>query len=458
MAAARELSKRGLRTTIFDRNDRPGGLARTEWIDSAGFDVGPHRFFTKSRQVLELWQEVLETDLLEVDRLTRILYGGHMFSYPLKPVEALRKLGIWTSGRALISYARVRLRARSDDQEPANFEEWVIREFGHVLYDIFFRSYTEKVWGVPCDQISKEWAGQRIKGLNLASAIRNSLTSEKTDVRSLVERFYYPRFGAGQLYERMANEIEGAGSTVRLGNTVTKVMHHNGRIESIATERSGTVNVDHLFSSAPITDLVYSLEPAAPAAILAAADRLTYRAHITVNCLLSGPAPFPDNWIYINSPEVRMARVANYRSFSTAMTPDPGRTPISVEYFCFENDELWNSSDEELGKLAESELTATGLITPGSIEMCFVVREPDSYPTYYLGHDEHFDVLFEYLRRFTNLTLMGRAGIYRYNNQDHSLLTGLYAARNYLGETSIDLRSINADDEYLETVPIGASE
>jgi protoporphyrinogen oxidase len=280
----------------------------------------------------------------------------------------------------------------------------------------------------------------------------NSLGRKGTQVRSLVERFYYPRLGAGQLYERMADEVQDLGSTIELNSRVTRVHHDGRRIDSVSEASGETIEVHHLLSSAPVTDLVVSLDPSPPPEILSAAARLTYRAHITVNCFLEGTPPFPDNWIYVNSPEVRMARVANYRSFSVEMTPDPDRTAISVEYFCFKGDDLWDSSDDELGRLAQRELETTGLVRPGSITKTFVVREPDSYPTYYLGHQQHFDVLFEYLRGFENLTLMGRAGIYRYNNQDHSLLTGIYAARNYLGLTHVDLRSINADDEYLETM------
>ncbi|MFN2586623.1 MAG: FAD-dependent oxidoreductase [Actinomycetota bacterium] len=451
LAAARELASRDIASVVVDRNDRPGGLARTIWRDGYGFDLGPHRFFTKNREVLSLWREVLGDDLLEVDRLTRIHYRGKFFAYPLKPLDALAKLGPLTTVRALASYAAQRM--KRDAREPESFEDWIVGQFGRVLFEVFFKSYTEKVWGIPCDRIGSEWATQRIKGLNLTQAVRHAFRSGRdAKVRSLVERFYYPRRGAGQLYDLIAAGLADAGTEVRLGTTVTRLEHDGGRIVAAACSPGPDLPVRHAFVSAPITTVVKVLDPPAPDHVVAAADSLFYRSHVTVNLIVDAPPPFPDNWIYVHSPQLRMARVANYATFSPEMIGRPGTCGLSVEYFCFEGDDVWTMDDERLVGFAASELDEAGLVETRLVRDGFVVREPDSYPTYYLGHRRAFRTLFDHCSRFANLSLIGRAGLYRYNNQDHALLTGLYAARNYVGETDVDLFEINPEDEYIEEV------
>ena len=452
LAAAWELTKHGVAPVVVDRNEQVGGLARTIWRKGFGFDLGPHRFFTKNADVMNLWRDFLAEDLLEVDRLTRIYYKKRFFSYPLKPVDALKNLGPLTTTRALASYGAQRLKRSKD--EPDNFEEWITMQFGKVLYETFFKSYTEKVWGIPCDEIGKEWAGQRIKGLNLSSAIKNAFGSgRKDDVRSLVEVFHYPRRGAGELYDRMAERLKAAGAEFLMGETAARFETREGRLETIVCEPSGRrIDVDHAFVSAPITAVIEALEPRPGHAVLDAAERLYYRSHITVNLALDRESPFPDNWIYIHAPELKMARIANYGSFSDAMIPRPGTAALSVEYFCFTTDALWRMNDEELVNLAVKELIAADLMGDARVLDAFVVRESDSYPAYYLGHRDHFDVLFDDLARFENLDLIGRAGMYRYNNQDHATLTGLYAVRNHYGESDIDLFDINPEDTYLEEI------
>ena len=446
LAAAYELGRHGIPTTILERNDQVGGLARTLWFSDHGFDIGPHRFFTKSREVVDLWHEVLGSDLLEVDRLTRIYYKGKYFSYPLRPLDALSKLGIGTTLRAMGSYAAQRFKKRGE--EPDNFEDWITEQFGKVLFEVFFKSYTEKVWGIPCDRIGKEWAGQRIRGLNLTQAIRHALTPRgKAKVRSLVEQFYYPRRGAGQLYEKMTELITAAGSTVHLERPVTRYEGADGRIARVHTSDGSHHDVDHVFISAPITSVVRGMD--APPEVRAAAEKLTYRSHITVNLITRGAPPFPDNWIYIHDPTLKVARVANYGSFSDALIT-PGTSALAAEYFCWEDDEIWVMEDDDLIALALRELEAAGLLSDAAFVEGFVVREADSYPTYYLGHEADFGVVRRFVDSFENVTMIGRGGMYRYNNQDHAILTGLYAARNYMGTSDFDLFAINAEEEYLE--------
>lgn len=452
LAAAWELTKHGVSPLVVDRNEQIGGLARTMWVDGYGFDLGPHRFFTKNQEVLDMWKHFLGEDLLHVPRLTRIFYRGKFFNYPLKPLDALTKLGLLTTTKAVASYGMQKARRENIDAAD-NFEDWITAQFGKTLYEIFFKSYTEKVWGIPCDQIGKEWAGQRIKGLNLSEAIRSAFRRGKSDkVKSLIEEFYYPRLGAGQLYDRMAEEIVKAGGEIRMGTDVTRIETEGDKLTGFITQTGDRIEVDHAFVSAPITAVATSIEPQPPSDVLEAADTLYYRSHITVNLTVNHASPFPDNWIYIHAPDLRMARVANYASFSEDMIARPGTCSLSVEYFCFESDDLWNMDDEGLVDLAVGEMVKAGLLERGDVMDGFVVREADSYPTYYLGHREHFETLFGYLSRFGNLSLIGRAGMYRYNNQDHASLTGLYSVRNHLGLSDVDLFSINPEDVYIEEV------
>ena len=446
LACAFELSSDGIQSTVVEKNDRLGGLARTIPYKGYLFDLGPHRFFTKSEEILSIWRSLLGEDLLEVDRLTRIYYEGKFLSYPLKALETFRKLGVLTSSRALLSYIAGKGRSRKGG--PANFEEWVIRNFGKELYRIFFKSYTEKVWGIPCSEIGPEWADQRIRGLNLGQTIRRAL-GRGSDVRSLVERFYYPRKGAGQLYGVIGNELQNSGSTILLNTPVTQYRTQNDRVASLISHID-ELPVDHVFSSAPITSIIRSLLPRPPDEILQAADALYYRSHITVNLIIKGSSPFPDNWIYIHDPGLKMARVASYGNFSEEMLGDPRNSAVAVEYFAFVGDEIWRLPDSDLIRLATRELNEAKLLGDAPVIDGFVVREADSYPAYYLGHQLPFKILYDYLKRFENLTLIGRAGMYRYNNQDHAMLTGIYAARNFLGRSNLDILTINADEEYLE--------
>lgn len=450
LAAAWELTKHNIAPLIVDRNDVVGGLARTTEIGDYRFDLGPHRFFTKNEEVLDMWRGFLGDDLLEVPRLTRILYRGRFFNYPLKPLDALTKLGPVTTTKAVASYAAQR--AKRDRREPVSFEDWIVTRFGRTLYEIFFKSYTEKVWGIPCDQISKDWAGQRIRGLDLTQAILSAFRRTPSDqVKSLVERFYYPRRGAGHLYEEMAEHIVAKGGRILTGHDVTSYETAGDRITAVVAGNE-RIEVDHAFVSAPITAVASSLEPAAPDEVAAAARALVYRSHITVNLVVEHPSPFPDNWIYIHAPDLRMARVANYASFSPDMIARPGTCALSVEYFCFESDAMWTMADDDLVAFATEEMSRAGLLDPNDVSGAAVIREADSYPTYYLGHKPHFDVLFGYLSRFENLSLIGRAGMYRYNNQDHASLTGLYSVRNHLGISDVDLFAINPEDVYIEEI------
>lgn len=451
LGVAYELAKKGRTCEVFDKNTQVGGLARTEIHNGYNFDVGPHRFFTKNDEIQSVWKEVLGSDFIKVKRLTRIYYRGKFFNYPIKAMNALLGLGFWNSGLVLLSYIKGKIQFAK--HEPKSFEEWMVKNFGYKLYSIFFKTYTEKVWGIPCGELGPEWAGQRIKNLNLLEAIKNAILPGKSKAKSLVEEFEYPVHGAGMMYEKMREFAEQAGSKINSGSKIVKIHHSGKTITAIDVEDGGEackVEVDYLFSSQPITDFIKMLEPAVPPEIRAAADKLYFRDHITVNLVVKNKNLFPDQWIYMHDPRVQMARIANYNNFSGKMSPDPDFAPISVEYFTFaDREKLWGMADADLIRLAVGELSMIGLLKPEDIKDGFVVREKDSYPTYYSGYQESFDLLKDYLSGFDNLQLIGRAGMYKYNNQDHALLTGILAARNLLGEKN-DIWSVNADDEYLE--------
>ncbi len=451
LGCAYELRKHTIfNLTLLDRNDKVGGLARSYDFKGHVFDIGPHRFYTKNNEVLALWKKILGKDLIEVTRLTRSMYKNKLFLYPVKFSDALAKLGVVESIEGFLSFLKAKVSMHAT--EPKTFEEWVTKQFGKKLYEIVFKTYTEKVWGISCDKIGAEWAAQRIKHINLLTVLKNGLfASGGMNTKSWVERFLYPKFGAGQLYETMAKKIQKSGGAILLEAKVIKIHHENYCITGIEYLKKGKKfrrHVGELFSSMPLTSFIEALDPQSPAAIKTAAKKLYFRDHITVNMIVNKPDVFPDNWIYVYSPEVKMARVVNYSTFTKNKSET---SAIAVEYFVFKNDELWKRSDDELIGLAKKELDTVGLVRKQDMGEAFVIRETESYPTYYLGHRHYFDQLKAYVSRFENLQLIGRGGMYKYDNMDHALYSGMLAARNYVaGKRIYDVWKINEDAEYLE--------
>jgi protoporphyrinogen oxidase len=418
------------------------------------FDLGGHRFFTKVPEVAALWREILGPDLLTRPRLSRIRFGARFFDYPLRPLDALRGLGPLEALRVLASWARARLFPHPEER---SFEQWVVNRFGRRLFEIFFASYTEKVWGMPCSEIGADWAAQRIKNLDLAAALRNALlrrgARDGAVVTSLIERFQYPRLGPGMLWERCRELLEADGVPTRTGVAVTRILHDGGRVTALevrdaagALERVAGAS---FVSSMPLRELVRALDPPPPPDVLAAAARLRYRDFLTVAVFVERADVFPDNWIYVHSPEVKVGRIQNFKSWSPDMVPDPARTALGLEYFVQEGDALWSAPDAELVALARRELAALGLVDPAEVSGGVVVRVPKAYPVYDATYRAALDCIRSHLKGLANLQLVGRNGQHRYNNQDHSMVTALRAVRNLAGG-DFDVWDVNVDEEYHE--------
>lgn len=438
---------------VFEETDQVGGIARTETYKGYRFDIGGHRFFTKVKQVEALWKEVLPEEFLRRPRMSRIYYNDKYYAYPLKIFNALSNMGIYESSRIMISYMKWRLFPHNNED---NFEQWVTNRFGGRLFWHFFKTYTEKVWGMPCTEIQADWAAQRIKNLSLRKAVWNALTGSN-DTTSLIEEFDYPRLGPGMMWEAFRDRIEAQHGEVRMDSRVTKVRRNEEAILGIDI-RSGGDNpeqyyftADQFISSMPIAELVHAMDPPAPPAIQAAADKLKYRDFLIVTLILEGAEIFPDNWIYIHSPEVQVGRIQNFRSWSEAMVPDANRSSIGMEYFCQAGDRLWTSDNADLVKQASAELEKLGLAKSATVVDGTVIRQPKAYPVYDGDYREALDMIRGWLANFSNLQMVGRNGMHRYNNQDHSMLTAMLAVKNILGGEH-DLWSVNVEKEYHEDI------
>lgn len=438
---------------ILEKNTQVGGLARTHVFKGYNFDVGPHRFFTKNIEVLDLWKKVLKTEFIEIDRLTSILYRNKLFSYPIQLKDVLLKLGFFESFLIIKSYIYAKVFLYKST--PITLEDWVVKNFGRKLFQMFFKTYNEKVWGIPCEKIGAEWAAQRIKNLSLSEVIKNAFLGDKSrKAKSLVRKFYYPKKGAGQMYERMAAIVKLKNTHIINESEVIAVHHSNQKITSISYKKNGKVikeKIDFLFSSMPLTGFVSALKVEPEKKVIHAGKKLYYRDHITVNLLVKNKDIFKENWIYVHSTEVLTARVSNYNSFEKKRGKNKEYAPIAVEYFVFENEPLWNMTDKDLIAFATKEMETVGLFSEDMVKDGFIIREKDSYPTYYMGHKKYYDVLKNYVSTFVNLQLIGRGGMYKYNNMDHAIYSGMLAARNYLaGKQLYNVWLINEDAEYLE--------
>ena len=456
LTAAYLLAKDGFEVTVLESDSQVGGLSRTVQYKNFRFDIGGHRFFTKISEVQALWEEVLGAELLDVPRLSRIHYNGKYFQYPLQAIDALRGLGLRQAAMILLSYLKSQLRP---DPVEENLEQWVSNRFGSRLYRIFFKTYTEKVWGIPCTEIRAEWAAQRIQGLSLARAIisATTLNQRSTDIKTLIHAFKYPRLGPGQMWELCQARIVKLGGRVLLQHRVNGLELAGGhvcglRVQTPDGERS--FEGEHVISTMPLRALVRAAGTAAPERVHSAAQGLTYRDFLLVALILDREGIFPDNWVYIHTPGVKVGRIQNYNNWSSAMVPEPGRTCLGMEYFCFEGDGLWGSRDEELIALAVGELKQLGLAPDASIIDGAVVRMPKAYPIYDMAYRGHLELVRQFLDSIPNLHTVGRNGMHKYNNQDHSMYTAMLTLENLHG-AGHDVWSVNTDFDYHEEQHLG---
>jgi protoporphyrinogen oxidase len=455
LTAAYELSKLGIGSSVIEADRQVGGLSRTVNYRGYRFDIGGHRFFTKVPLVNELWHEILGEDFMLRSRLSRIHYRGHFYDYPLKATNALAGLGPVEAFLVGLSFSKAKLFPHAEE---TNLEQWVANRFGHRLYEIFFKTYTEKVWGIPCSEISADWAAQRIKNLSLPEAVRNALFSSNRSkngeiITSLIDQFNYPRLGPGMMWERCEELLERQGNHTIRGVKVEKIRHRHGRVECVYGRNHNGESVefsgDHFISSMPLRSMIRALSPAPPDEVIEAANSLRYRDYLTVVLIAKREKIFPDNWIYIHSPEVKMGRIQNYKNWSPHMVPDQARTSLGLEYFLWDKDDEWQWSEDRLVELGITECSRIGLIERDEVEDGTVVRMKKAYPVYDQHYQNSLETIRNYLESFQNLQTIGRNGLHRYNNQDHSMVTAVYAARNIVGEKN-DVWAVNTEMEYHE--------
>ncbi|MFT7463707.1 MAG: protoporphyrinogen oxidase [Pseudohongiellaceae bacterium] len=452
LTAGYQLTKAGYKPDVFEKSYTVGGISRTEQYKGYHFDMGGHRFFTKARQVNDMWHEVLKEDFLKRPRLSRIFYNKKFFSYPLDPINALTGLGLIESVLIGISYFRWRLfRSKIED----NFEQWVTNRFGKRLFNTFFKTYTEKVWGISCTELKAEWAAQRIQDLSLKTAVLNAFIKPKNAIKSLIEQFEYPSQGPGMMWRVTAEKINDAGGEVHMESDVVAFHREGNRIVGVTVSNDGVeqrYDGTDCISSMPITEFIKKVDPPVSADLLASANALNYRDFLTVCLIIDHPDLFPDNWIYIHDDSVVVGRIQNFKNWSPAMVPDQSKTSLGMEYFCNVGDDLWNLSDEELIALGTKEIGEIGLAKGAKVIDGCVFKVPKAYPVYDGGYEDHLAKMREFVETLENFQTIGRNGMHRYNNQDHAMLTAMYAVQNSLTDANLNLWTVNAEQEYHEEI------
>jgi protoporphyrinogen oxidase len=454
LTAAYQLTKRGVAATVLESDNVVGGISRTAERDGWRFDIGGHRFFTKVQAVEDLWHEILPPeDFLQRPRMSRMFYKGKYYDYPLKPLNAFVNLGPIEALFCMMSYAWARVRPPKDQRF---LEGWISARFGKRLYTHFFKSYNEKLWGRPASDISADFAAQRIKNLTILNALTSALKpkpkNKQDQITSLIDEFQYPKYGPGMMWERCRELVEAAGTKVVMQSRVTKIRHEGGRaVEVTATSGGATTTYpcDDVISSMPFSQLLAIMDPPVPAEVAAAAGALSFRDFLTIALVVPEKYSFPDNWIYIHDPGVKVGRIQNFGSWSPYLIKE-GRTCLGMEYFVFEGDDVWSMPDDELVELGKRELTKLGLVDAGKVEAGYVVRMPKAYPVYDEHYKAHLAVMRGWLEEHApNVQPVGRNGMHKYNNQDHSMLTAMLSVENIFGATH-DTWEVNVEEEYHE--------
>ncbi len=433
LSAAYSAVTQGKNCVVLEQSEQVGGLSRTESYKGYSFDIGGHRFFSEYTEIKALWKEIMGDKFIPTRRKSRIYFNGHFYQYPLEFFDALAKLGPVQGIKILLSFAWAKARPNPNED---TFEQWVVNRFGRFLYQTFFKAYTEKVWGMSCDTLCADWAAQRIQGLDLTGAIWNALTG-RGDEKTLINRFEYPSKGAGMMWQKLHDILESKECRVRLKTKVNALIHNGHHITGIKYENpsgQGYLPVDQVISSAPLTSLASMLEPSIPKEIQESVSRLSYRAFVLVALIIQAKNLFPDQWIYIHHPGVKVARIQNFKNWGPDMVPDPAMTSLGMEYFCNEGDDLWTMPDDQMIEMAVRECSGLNFIKPGQVTDGVVIRQPRAYPVYNEAYGKSVETIQNYINGFENLQTVGRNGLHRYNNMDHSMLTGMAAAQNIAEE------------------------
>ena len=462
LTAAYLLTKKGFSVTVIEKDPvYVGGISRTVELDGYRFDIGGHRFFSKSKEVVDLWNEILPDDFIQRPRMSRIYYEGKFYSYPLRAFEALWNLGIWRSTLCMASFAKARL---FPNRNVRSFQDWTVNAFGHKLFSIFFKTYTEKVWGMPCDEMSADWAAQRIKGLSLWGAVVDGLKrslglnkkpNDGMATKTLLETFRYPRLGPGMMWEAARDRVIEGGNQILMAHSLKQLAQDQGterwRVVADGPDGDVIINAAHVISSAPMRELAARIHPLPET--LPEAMELKYRDFLTVALMIKSDDLFPDNWIYIHDSKVQVGRIQNFRSWSPEMVPDESVACVGLEYFCFEGDGLWASADADLIDLAKKEMAILGLCNPDDVVGGAVVRQEKAYPVYDDAYADHVLAMRTELEAVApTLHLVGRNGMHRYNNQDHAMMTAMLTVRNIEAGTRVyDVWGVNEDAEYHES-------
>lgn len=452
ITAAYQLSKSNTDVSLYEAASSVGGLAKTITLWNQQVDLGPHRFFSTDRRVNEVWLEVVESDYAMVDRLTRIYYNQDFFNYPLKVGNALKNLGIFEAAHCLTSYFHQKI---SPIKQDGSFEDWVVSQFGRHLFEIFFKTYSEKLWGITCKELDSDFASQRIKKLSLSEAIKNALANGKGNKhKTLVDKFAYPYLGSGVVYQKMAQKIKEHGNQVLLNTPVQKVIIENNKAVGIELADGSRAMYDQIISTMPITQLVQRL-PNVPQEINEHLSQLKFRNTTLVYLKVESTKLFPDNWIYVHDPNLQLGRITNFRNWTPQLWGNESSTILALEYWSYDDDPLWNASDEELIELGKKEMRQTGLIGDSTISAGKVIKLKRCYPVYNKNYKDHLKPVESYLSGIQNLSVIGRYGAFKYNNQDHSILMGIMAAENIAKNAQHSLWEINTNyDAYQETALI----
>ncbi|MBA3027986.1 MAG: FAD-dependent oxidoreductase [Desulfobacteraceae bacterium] len=448
LTAAYQLALKGIQVKVFEASDNVGGMARTIPLWGQMVDYGSHRFFSNDPRVNRVWLDVIGKDYSMVNRLSRIYYRKTFFDYPLKAFNALKGLGMLEATYCVLSYLKAKVLPEKDE---STFEAWVSNRFGYRLFTIFFKSYSEKLWGISCKELDAEFAAQRIKKLSLFEAIKSAVFgSGGSKHKTLVDEFAYPHLGTGAVYEKMSKKICLLGGEIAL-NTPVESVHPapEGGDPCLRLHDGTSQSFDHIISSMPITTLVERM--GAPDDVLAHAQALIFRNTILVFLQVEGESPFPDQWIYVHSPDLSTGRITNFRNWVPTINQGRKDTIICLEYWCYEDDDVWTRGQEALIEMATQEAYKTSLIPVGSVKAGKVVRVPKCYPVYSTGYREHLEPVEQYLAKQQKISVIGRYGAFKYNNQDHSILMGLLAAENIADGKNHNLWEINTDYEYQES-------